>query len=693
MTDTIEKYSPPHYAPQIYYIVVTVVLSSLLLVFGVFLYKAFRKKGNRKLELIGFSVLVLVCFSLLILVSYYWIDEGHQKRLHGFKADTRIESEKKHQELIYESLVAKNAHRVKESLAGIPVLYINLDRSEQRRGRLRKESKRFGVNLIRVPGVDGDKLEWEQGTLDTPYGKIPYVNKFNPVFISALLGVSPTRELGALLAHLRAIYTARFLNLPYAIIIEDDVTLEHLALMDETIPQIVSRAPRDWEVINLFTPHCKSRTDHTTEFIPWHNSFCTTGFAGIAKQPCFYAAAYIINRRGIEKLANRRSLFLKPDLETKENEWPLSYVVDNYIYSLTNSYMCRTPSFLCMDEGSVTGHGGFLDDLFEISSYGQAKEYRDSIIRDTVNKKESNDSLQYYDLDRRTNLGGKKVLQFVEVQPGNDSFSCDMKKIWGPDVEAEFIADILFDYKLLSSTMENLQPSGVLAMGTNTYTVDDVEKAIDKVKPSVLLLLGDEWETRPQYERLFNKVPLVYRQYRYNSYQNPTNQLILPLGYHCWDMNTQRSNMRKKYIWSFIGSDKGERGKNLKILDKLKPNFHGRTKQGENVDILNSSIFVFCPNGNHNVETYRQYTASMCGAIPFLLCTDEQWNETYPYLDIEPPWLYTNKADKMVNIMRKLLQNPAELKRLQEQVLKWWVDIKRVIYKNIDTTISTTREA
>ena len=150
-------------------------------------------------------------------------------------------------------------------------MYINLDSNEKRRRRLQEESRIFGVDLIRVPGVDGDKLEWERGTLDTPYGKIPYVNKFNPDFLSGLLrSFLSTRELGCLLAHLKAIYTARFLNLPYAIILEDDVTLEHLALMDETIPQLISRAPRDWEVINLFSPQCKSRTDHTVEFIPWH---------------------------------------------------------------------------------------------------------------------------------------------------------------------------------------------------------------------------------------------------------------------------------------------------------------------------------------------------------------------------------------------------------------------------------------
>ena len=119
------------------------------------------------------------------------------------------------------------------------------------------------------------------------------------------------------------------------------------------------------------------------------DSIGATGLGGVGRHPCWFAAAYIINYRGIEKLTNQKSLILKPDLETKESEWVLSYVADNYIYGLTTSYMCRTPSFLCLDEGSSLGHDGFISGIFEANATGQAKEYRDSIIRDIVAKVES----------------------------------------------------------------------------------------------------------------------------------------------------------------------------------------------------------------------------------------------------------------------------------------------------------------
>ena len=38
---------------------------------------------------------------------------------------------------------------------------------------------------------------------------------------------------------------------------------------------------------------------------------------------------------------------------------------------------------------------------------------------------------------------------------------------------------------------------------------------------------------------------------------------------------------------------------------------------------------------------------SMCGAIPCLVCTQAQWDSTYPYFDIEPPWLHADSAEKI----------------------------------------------
>ena len=287
------------------------------------------------------------------------------------------------------------------------------------------------------------------------------------------------------------------------------------------------------------------------------------------------------------------------------------------------------------------------------------------------------------------NSGYDKVLQIVPYFDNKNAFICDAKNIWGPDVEAEYIGNILYDYKLLSSNLNNIKNTGILGINITKYSFTDVKFAIEKAKPKVLLVFGDEWGNKKNYEKLFINIPLVYRQYRFDNYDNKSNVKILPCGFHCWDLYSNNNNQNnRKYIWSFFGTlDKGNRKEQLHKLNIIKPNFYGYTTKDENIDILNNSIFIFCPKGYKNVDSSRPYTASMCGAIPFLLCTDDEWNSLYPYLDIEPPWLHTDSIEKMINKMRELLQNPKNILELQSKIKLWWKNLDKIIYNNINKII------
>jgi hypothetical protein len=103
------------------------------------------------------------------------------------------------------------------------------------------------------------------------------------------------------------------------------------------------------------------------------------------------------------------------------------------------------------------------------------------------------------------------------------------------------------------------------------------------------------------------------------------------------------------------------------MLNAIEPIFYGKvTRPHQNAKISSTSIFIVCPVGNSNVECSRQY-ATKCGAIPFLLCTQGQWDEVYSYFDIKPPWLHTDNIQEMISTMKNLLENPQELLRLRRE--------------------------
>jgi len=381
--DIIEEYTPPYYCPHAIYIIIIVVSSLLTLLFGFLSYstKIKRKRWTKK---IIYGIVAVFFLSAVITSIIYLVDDMRKTKLHGFNLDIRDENSRILDRERYNSKINNNIDNVKVNLGGIPVLYINLDRSSDRRDRLEAEGKKFGIDLIRVPGVEGSTLEWKQGKFETPYGAIEYINKFSPDKNAHYMG-----ELGCTLAHHKAIYTARYLNSPYTLIIEDDSSLEHLALIKETIHSILSRAPDDWEIINLLSPSCKSDKTPKAEFKAWQDSFSTKGISGIGRTPCYTTIAYIINKQGINKLTKNNPLILKPNALPADVTYPIHYKADNYIYGMTNSYICNIPTILLKSSKSTINHDEtFLTNIFGGSAddVGGSGPYRDSVIRDVLNE-------------------------------------------------------------------------------------------------------------------------------------------------------------------------------------------------------------------------------------------------------------------------------------------------------------------
>lgn len=117
--------------------------------------------------------------------------------------------------------------------AGVPVFFINLDRSERRRKYTQNQLSKMRLKYSRIRA-------WQDGDMK------------NVTIHVAPVMVNTEKEMGCLVSHLVAIHTAVHddkisPSSPYAIIMEDDVRFE----MDVNFVIMASNAPKDFGILQL----------------------------------------------------------------------------------------------------------------------------------------------------------------------------------------------------------------------------------------------------------------------------------------------------------------------------------------------------------------------------------------------------------------------------------------------------------
>lgn len=145
------------------------------------------------------------------------------------------------------------------------IYYINLERSEDRRLSAEEALKSISDDIVRVNAVDFTE---------------PVINNY--VY-------NNKRLIACTLSHLKAIEIFFESKDEYAMICEDDITLEYMKYWRKSINQVVKEAPSDWEILQL--------SAISTNLKPFKYIYQPR-----SKGLIYSALAYIINQRGAQKL-------------------------------------------------------------------------------------------------------------------------------------------------------------------------------------------------------------------------------------------------------------------------------------------------------------------------------------------------------------------------------------------------------
>jgi FkbM family methyltransferase len=277
------------------------------------------------------------------------------------------------------------------------------------------------------------------------------------------------------------------------------------------------------------------------------------------------------------------------------------------------------------------------------------------------------------------------------------------KSTWEYDIFTnDFFPERLFKREIIQyKELNNISKKNV-----NTKTIfvfqpqeekDKIKDAVQKLKPDICFLLGDECGNNPAVISILKDVSLVFHQYN-NKYNYTSNHFQIPLGYVSGFINENmdiKSIKERTLNASFVGQIKSDRIIMLQCFSSM-PNVRliptntnwehiekNKVSPFEINQLYGNAIFVPIGRGNMSLDCFRLYECIVSGAIPVVVGNDEEINHTF-YFNGNIPKMIT--ASNWVNAFHKcqeLLNKKDYLQEIQRENLLWWNSQIKIIQNEV----------
>lgn len=183
--------------------------------------------------------------------------------------------------------------------APMPVFVINLDRSPDRWRAIAGNAAGLGIELTRIPAIDGARLDMNQPLPVEP-------ETFARIHGKRVL----PGEIGCYLSHLKALETIANGTEPHAVIVEDDIRFDagFLPFLDRL------RRLEGWDAVKLVNHRTRGFVAHARVDDSVRIGRCMHG-------PCGSAAAYVVSRSGAARLRDELTPMRLPYDIALERGW------------------------------------------------------------------------------------------------------------------------------------------------------------------------------------------------------------------------------------------------------------------------------------------------------------------------------------------------------------------------------------
>lgn len=231
----------------------------------------------------------------------------------------------------------------------IPLFYINLDRSTDRKKQMEKQLPKYFSNFKRIKAIDGEELK-------PNIYKNKLVDDINYDLINFKEIIKKQRGkhanmIGCLLSHIKTINEINKKKYQYSIVMEDDIDLKYLNNSNNNLQKIINNAPNDWEILKLHNSNqnkLKKNIDlykQNIKYRKWDYDDWSTGF-------------YIINEKAINNILKDISNKTFKINKKKNN----SIAADEYLYKNNIVYEYTKPLFCSFENNKSLIENSGLND-------------------------------------------------------------------------------------------------------------------------------------------------------------------------------------------------------------------------------------------------------------------------------------------------------------------------------------------
>lgn len=259
----------------------------------------------------------------------------------------------------------------------------------------------------------------------------------------------------------------------------------------------------------------------------------------------------------------------------------------------------------------------------------------------------------------------------------------DINASWEIDYIHEIFSE--HDFIFTPMTKENFEnPKNytyykniIVVFSVNVIPYKVLENFLKTINPLGIVILSDEYGVLNKYHHGLHKYSkFTLRNYFYRDYDDKDNIFHFPLGYISGFIDSKSTNIdikkssERSIKWSFVGNIKNiERYEMIEKFKKLDNYYIDDSLHPSKMSkIYLNSIFVPNGKGNTNLDCFRLYEASICGAIPVVVCKDiEIWKK----ID-NPPWIFASDWDEAISKCEQICQNEQDLNKKQSEVINWW---------------------